>query len=331
MLWGRKDAKKATPAPDVKAKTKAKAKKGKAKIGSTLKGIGPAYQDKYARAGLRVGDVLRPDFEERYAALKEAHLSVLGFTDFDISQLPDLEQTWFASLENLRAFRIEETEYLLNKSLSAGQNVLAEGAQGSLLDIDFGSYPYVTSSSTMAAGACIGLGVAPKHVREVFGVFKAYCTRVGSGPFLTELHDEVGEQIRQTGQEFGSTTGRPRRTGWLDLPALAYTCMLSGVTQLMMMKADVLADREEVKVCNRYLIHGESSDYYPAGPEAADAHPVYDAMPGWEAATTPATYEALPQGLQRYTEHIEHFTGLPITLISNGPDRKDTLLRPLSA
>ena len=303
------------------------AQKGDAKIGSTLRGIGPAYQDKYARAGLRVGDVLRADFADRYAQLKAAHLVVLEHLGHDKETLPALEEAWFAAVERLRGFRIEDTEYLLNDALAQGHKVLAEGAQGSLLDIDFGSYPFVTSSSTMAAGACTGLGVAPRHVAEVFGVFKAYCTRVGAGPFPTELHDAIGEQIRRQGHEFGSTTGRPRRTGWLDLPALKYACMLSGVTQLMMMKADVLAGMEPIEVCTAYELAGQTTTHYPAGPEAAEVTPVYTQRPGWAASATPARFEQLPGGLQQYVAYLEAETGLPITLISNGPDRVDTVLR----
>ncbi len=303
------------------------AQKGDAKIGSTLRGIGPAYQDKYARAGLRVGDVLRADFADRYAQLKKAHLVVLDHLSHDLEALPELEANWFAAVERLRAFRIEDTEYLLNDALAQGQKVLAEGAQGSLLDIDFGSYPYVTSSSTMAAGACTGLGVAPRHVAEVFGIFKAYCTRVGAGPFPTELHDATGEQIRRQGHEFGSTTGRPRRTGWLDLPALKYACMLSGVTQLMMMKADVLAGMEPIEVCTAYRLDGRTTTYYPAGPEAAEVTPIYTQRPGWPTSATPGHFEQLPNGLRQYVSYLEAETGLPITLISNGPDRVDTVLR----
>lgn len=301
--------------------------KGDAKIGSTLKGIGPAYQDKYARAGLRVGDVLRADFRERYEAQRAGHFVMLDFLQCDTSPLAEMEADWFAAIERLKAFPIEDTEYVLNDALRMGKDVLAEGAQGSLLDIDFGSYPFVTSSSTMAAGACIGLGVAPQHVREVYGIFKAYCTRVGSGPFPTELHDAVGEQIRKQGHEFGSTTGRPRRTGWLDLPALKYACMLSGVTQLMMMKADVLAGMEPIQVCTGYELDGGFTDHYPAGPEAAEVSPVYQSVPGWPSSPTPETYEAFPTGLRQYIEYIEGETGLPVSLISNGPDRDDTLLR----
>ena len=224
--------------------------KGDAKIGSTLKGIGPAYSDKVARQGLRLGDILSPNFKKRYQDLVAKHTQILDFYQFEFD-ITEAEKDFFSAVEFIKEFDLQDTEYVVNDAIKSGQKVLAEGAQGSLLDIDFGSYPFVTSSNTTAAGVCSGLGVAPSTIGEVFGIFKAYCTRVGSGPFPTELHDALGEQIRQEGREFGSTTGRPRRTGWLDLPALKYSIMLNGVTQLIMMKVDVLNILDEVKICKR--------------------------------------------------------------------------------
>ena len=303
------------------------ASKGVNKIGSTLRGIGPAYQDKYARAGLRVGDLLRPDFEERYKALKESHLAVLNYMGADIATLPALEEEWMSTLQHLRLFKIEETEYLLNDALAAGKEILAEGAQGALLDIDFGSYPFVTSSSTMTAGACTGLGVAPKHIRHVYGIFKAYCTRVGSGPFPTELHDATGEQIRRQGHEFGSTTGRPRRTGWLDLPALRYACMISGTTHLLMMKADVLSGVSDLQVCTHYEQNGDKTVHFPAGVSEFEAVPIYETLAGWGQTDGRADWAALPSTLQDYVTYIEAGTELPITMVSLGPDRNETVMR----
>ena len=302
------------------------AQKGINKIGSTLRGIGPAYQDKYARHGLRVGDLLSPDFNAAYARLRQTHLHQLAQLGGDASLLPELEAEWHQCLDLIRSFRLEDTEYLLNDALQAGQAVLAEGAQGSLLDIDFGSYPYVTSSSTMAAGACTGLGVAPKWVRHVFGVFKAYCTRVGSGPFPTELHNEIGEQIRRQGFEFGSTTGRPRRTGWLDVPALRYAAMTSGVTHLLMMKADVLSGLDTLEVCTAYETDGQRSPRYPAGAEDR-ARPLYEAQHGWQ--NLGGVYDslaAMPRSLQAYVAFIEKQAGLPISMVSTGPDRVETVM-----
>ncbi len=301
------------------------ARKGEAKIGSTLKGIGPAYQDKYARSGLRIGDLIRPEFRTLYDKAKQDHLVMIDFMQGDTDRLAEFEAQWFEAIELLKEFRFEETEYLLNHHLKTGKDILAEGAQGSLLDIDFGSYPFVTSSSTSAAGACIGLGVAPRYIREVFGVFKAYCTRVGSGPFPTELEDETGETIRRQGAEFGSTTGRPRRTGWLDLPALDYACMISGVTRLMMMKADVLSGLPEVKVGIGYGTRGSST--FPPLP---GTEPNYIRMAAWGDIETdtggrPAGMEEMPEALQAYTHFIEQDTGLPVSLLSYGPDRNQTV------
>ncbi len=238
------------------------ASKGKNKIGSTLKGIGPTYMDKTGRNGLRVGDVERHDFKEKYNALVEKHKQLLSFHNYEYN-LAELEPAWFEGIEALKQLQLIESEHYLNNALAAGKKVLAEGAQGSLLDIDFGSYPFVTSSNTVCSGACSGLGIAPNRIGNVIGIFKAYCTRVGSGPFPTELEDEVGEKIRQIGREFGSTTGRARRTGWLDIPALKYAIMINGVTELIMMKADVLSDFDTLKICTHYTYNGKVIDYLP--------------------------------------------------------------------
>lgn len=256
---------------------------GKMKIGSTLKGIGPTYTDKTARRGLRVGDIMSPDFKNRYENLKARHLQEIKNLDFDINTLSldgmsfdEYEKTWFDAVEFMKKFQVVESEYYINKALDEGKRILAEGAQGSMLDVDFGSYPFVTSSSTMAAGVCSGLGVAPSRVGRVFGIFKAYCTRVGTGPFPTELFDEMGEQLRKNGGEFGATTGRPRRTGWLDIPALKYACMMSGVTDLMMMKSDVMNDIKEIKVCVGYEYYGKVIDYLPFDACTETMKPVYE-------------------------------------------------------
>lgn len=303
--------------------------KGDAKIGSTLKGIGPTYQDKYARQGLRVGDIIAPNFRQRYQELTQKHKTLLDFYQFDYSSLEEIEQTFFEAIDYLAGFKLVDSEYMINKSIDQNETVLAEGAQGSLLDIDFGSYPFVTSSSTMAAGACHGLGVAPKHIGEVYGIFKAYCTRVGSGPFPTELHDEAGERMRKEGNEFGSTTGRPRRCGWLDLPALKYAIMINGVTQLLMMKADVLNIFEEIKICTSYrYADGTESDMIPHDLQAEKVEPVYTTLKGWNCSLEDArNYEDLPAELHAYVEYLETALNLPITLISTGPDRKQTILR----
>jgi adenylosuccinate synthase len=303
--------------------------KGDAKIGSTLKGIGPTYQDKYARQGLRVGDILSPDFDVRYNNLLQKHKAFLDFYKFDYSALPELEKTFFEAIEFLKGFKLVDSEYVINDALQKGQTVLAEGAQGSLLDIDFGSYPFVTSSSTMAAGACSGLGVAPRHIGEVYGIFKAYCTRVGSGPFPTELHDEEGERMRKEGNEFGSTTGRPRRCGWLDLPALKYAIMINGVTQLLMMKADVLNIFEEIKVCTQYrMADGTLTGSLPHDLLAEKVEPVYEVLKGWNCSLDAANgWDGMPAELHQYVAYLEKALQVPITLVSTGPDRKQTIIR----
>ncbi len=305
--------------------------KGAAKIGSTLKGIGPTYQDKYARRGLRVGDIRLPDFESRYRALVEAHKTILDYYGYDYHDLAEGEAVFFEAIAFLQTQNQVDSAYLINDALREGQAVLAEGAQGSLLDIDFGSYPFVTSSSTMAAGACTGLGIAPNQIGRVLGIFKAYCTRVGSGPFPTELHDEAGEVLRREGQEFGATTGRPRRCGWLDLPALRYACMLNGVSELLMMKADVLNQFDQIKVCTHYQMpNGEVTDRLPFDLCAQELAPVYETFTGWQQSLDGAAdFDQLPAPLLTYVAMIERAVGVPITLVSVGPDRTQTLQRAL--
>ena len=302
--------------------------KGKDKIGSTLKGIGPSYQDKIARNGLRVGDILAPGFNERYRNLVNKHEAVLQHHDFEYD-LVEVEKPFFEAIEFLRDFNLINSEYLINDCVNTDQTVLAEGAQGSLLDIDFGSYPYVTSSNTMTAGACTGLGVAPKNIGEVFGIFKAYCTRVGGGPFPTELFDEVGKAIQDEGHEYGATTGRPRRCGWLDLPALKYAIMINGVSQLFMMKADVLSILEEIKICTKYkLADGTETEEMPFQLMDEEITPVYETMAGWKSdLTNIKSYEDFPVELKDYVTYIEKATGVPIKIVSVGPDRTQTILR----
>lgn len=303
--------------------------KGKDKIGSTLKGIGPTYTDKVGRHGLRVGDILSPSFDKKYQTLVAKHKQQLEFLEFQIEDFEEAEKTFFESCDFLKQFKITETEYLVNKQLSEGKRVLAEGAQGSLLDVDFGSYPFVTSSSTTAAGVCSGLGVAPGKIGEVYGIFKAYCTRVGSGPFPTELSDETGEAMRKEGNEFGATTGRPRRCGWLDLPALKYTVMLNGVTQLVMMKSDVLNIFEELQVCTRYkLADGSITDQMPFDLCDLDVTPVYEKIKGWNCSLEGITdFEKLPKELKEYVSYIEEKVGVRVSYVSTSPDRTATIKR----
>jgi adenylosuccinate synthase len=303
--------------------------KGDQKIGSTLKGIGPSYQDKYARQGLRLGDILSADFDSRYAQLKNSHLDLLEKGGWDNEELADMENGFFESLEKIRRFQIVNTEYLLNDCLTKGQSILAEGAQGAMLDIDFGSYPFVTSSSTTAAGACTGLGIAPRHIRKVIGITKAYCTRVGSGPFPTELKEETGEKIRVAGHEFGSTTGRPRRTGWLDLPALRFANMVNGTTEMLIMKGDVLDGFDEVKVCTAYNDqHGRVSKELPYDMARTDVYPVYQTMKGWpEGLHSANSWDTLPQSFRDYCTFLEAELGIPFSFISTGPGREQTILR----
>lgn len=303
---------------------------GKLKIGSTLKGIGPTYTDKTARRGVRVGDILSPDFLSRYNKLKETHLAMIRNLNLDIDtfkldnmSFEEYEKTWFDAVDFLKQFRFIESEYYINDALDKGKRVLAEGAQGSMLDVDFGSYPYVTSSSVVAAGACIGLGVAPVRVGKVYGIFKAYCTRVGMGPFHTELFDEVGETLRAKGHEFGATTGRPRRTGWLDLPALKYACIINGVTNLMMMKSDVMNDFEEIKVATAYEYDGKVIDYLPYEAAKINLKPVYTTLKGWNCNIT----DIIPNELEQYIGFIENYLGVPVSFVSYGPDRTENIVR----
>ena len=300
--------------------------KGKDKIGSTLKGIGPTYQDKIGRLGLRVGDTLLPDFHERYKSLRDKHLETLKFLQFDY-ELEASEENFFVAIEFLKEFELIDSEYFVNEKLRANNSVLAEGAQGSLLDIDFGSYPFVTSSNTMVAGACTGLGIPPSSVGEVYGIFKAYCTRVGSGPFPTELISEVGEKLREVGHEVGATTGRPRRTGWLDLPALKYSVMINGVTQLLMMKADILAYFDEINICTSYKLgNGEETERLSFAMMSEDVEPIYKTFESWDIFdTVPDSLDELPYQLKKYIRFIEEEVGVPITVVSVGPDRTETV------
>lgn len=303
---------------------------GKMKIGSTLKGIGPTYTDKTARRGLRVGDMMSPDFKNRYENLKARHLQEIKNLDFDLDTLvidgmsfAEYEKAWFDSIDFMKKFQVVESEYYINNALGDGKKILAEGAQGSMLDVDFGSYPFVTSSSTMAAGVCSGLGVAPSTVGKVYGIFKAYCTRVGTGPFPTELFDETGEQLRKNGHEFGATTGRARRTGWLDIPALKYACMLSGVTDLMMMKSDVMNDIKEIKVCVGYEYNGKVIDYLPFEACVETMKPVYETLPGWNCEIN----KSIPEKLEEYIRYIEGKVGVPVRFVSYSPDRNSNFYR----
>jgi adenylosuccinate synthase len=301
--------------------------KGKGKIGSTLKGIGPTYMDKTGRNGLRVGDTEADNFKEQYDTLKNKHLALLSHYDFDTSALANLEKEWFAAVEEMKAIPFIDSEHHVNRARVAGKRILAEGAQGSLLDIDFGSYPFVTSSNTIAAGACTGLGIAPGNIGEVYGIFKAYCTRVGSGPFPTELFDDNGKELAEKGHEFGATTGRPRRCGWLDLPALKYATMLNGVTQLIMTKADVMSDMDTIQICTHYKYRGEVIDYLPYDICNFDAEPVYKEIPGWKTDLTDVSSpDQFPSQLNDYIAFIEKEVGIPVKIVSVGPDREQTII-----
>jgi adenylosuccinate synthase len=302
--------------------------KGKAKIGSTLRGIGPTYMDKTGRNGLRVGDVTSPNFLEKYETLKQKHLNLLGqypAVEFDLA---GEEQKWMDSLQLLRSLNHVDCEYFINQALADGKRILAEGAQGSMLDIDFGTYPYVTSSNTITAGVCTGLGVAPSTIKDVIGITKAYCTRVGSGPFPTELHDETGELLRKEGAEFGATTGRPRRCGWIDLPQLKYAIMVNGVTQLNVTKLDVLNIFDTIYAATHYKIDGELTDQLPFDLCDTEVEPVYEAFAGWEQSLEAGSaYADLPAAARHYLEALERYLGLPITIISVGPERASLVLK----
>lgn len=300
--------------------------KGKEKIGSTLKGIGPAYMDKTGRNGLRVGDCALASFEQRYRSLLNKHTELLKLYDYDYTaELAEMEKAWMESLQIFKKMKVIDTAYFVNDLLQQNKAVLAEGAQGSLLDIDFGSYPFVTSSNTITAGACTGLGIAPGRINKVIGIFKAYCTRVGSGPFPTELENETGELIRKTGNEFGATTGRARRCGWLDLPALKYACMINGVTDLVMTKSDVLAMFDKIPVCISYNINGVDTVELPYD-ISVPITPVYQELEGWSADLTGITTQKdMPAQLVSYVKFVENYLGLPVTYVSVGPDRKQMI------
>ncbi len=298
--------------------------KGDAKIGTTGKGIGPTYTDKISRNGLRLGDVFS-NFEEKYNKAKQRHLHLLKTLGVE-QNVAQLEKRWLEAIEYIKQFDIIDSEYYMNRQLQEGKSILCEGAQGSLLDVDFGSYPFVTSSNTISAGACSGLGIAPCHIGDVYGIFKAYCTRVGSGPFPTELFDETGEKIRELGHEFGAVTGRERRCGWIDLVALRYTIMLNGVTQLIMMKSDVLDSFATIKACDAYEIDGKTTRDFPFNIENG-VNPIYTELKGWQADMTKITDEKdFPQEFKDYMKFLEEKLGVPITIVSVGPDREQTII-----
>ncbi len=300
--------------------------KGNEKIGSTLKGIGPAYMDKTGRNGLRVGNLLDKSFTTDYIKIRMKHQRLLDNFNFQ-EDINSWEEEFFEAMEFLREFKIVNGEYFINEKIQKGQRVLAEGAQGSMLDVDFGTFPFVTSSNTISAGVCTGLGIPPQKIREVFGISKAYCTRVGSGPFPTELHDETGEQLRKTGNEFGSTTGRPRRCGWIDLIALQFACMINGVTQIIMTKADILDELEELKVCNGYKINGEEKNYVPFQMNKVDIVPQYKTFAGWKKDITAVSeFAAMPEEMKTYIKYLNEFLGVPVKYISNGPGRDQLVM-----
>lgn len=301
--------------------------KGSAKIGTTGKGIGPTYTDKISRNGLRVCDLLH-NFDAKYEAARNRHVARLESLGADLQTLPELETKWKDALDYIKSFSIIDSEYLINGYLNDGKSVLCEGAQGTLLDVDFGSYPFVTSSNTVTAGACSGLGIAPNRIGEVFGIFKAYCTRVGSGPFPTELFDETGKKIRDLGHEYGAVTGRERRCGWIDLVALRYAIMIDGVTQLIMMKSDVLDSFSTIKACTAYRIDGKETDIFPFDIDAVNIEPVYTELPGWQTDLTKMKSEdELPAAFMDYVHFLEEQLHTPITIISIGPDRSQTIFR----
>ncbi|MCM1151670.1 MAG: adenylosuccinate synthase [Alistipes sp.] len=302
------------------------AAKGSGRIGTTGKGIGPTYTDKVSRNGMRVGDLLSPDFPQIYARAKARHEGILRSLDFayDISEL---ERQWFEAVEFLKRFEFVDSEYFINDALAEGRSVLAEGAQGTLLDVDFGSYPFVTSSNTVCAGVCTGLGIAPNRIGEVYGIFKAYCTRVGAGPFPTELFDETGERLCSLGHEFGAVTGRKRRCGWLDLVALKYSIMINGVTQLIMMKSDVMNDFDTIRVATAYEVDGRRTSCFPYSIDG-ELKPLYTDFEGWKCDLRGCrSFDEFPAAFRRYVEFIEQETGVPVRIVSVGPDRSETIVR----
>ena len=300
--------------------------KGKNKIGSTLKGIGPTYMDKTGRNGLRVGDILSPNFENKYKTLVAKHINILKHYENFKYELEELETNWFEGIETMKKLQFVDSEHYINKALNEGKKILAEGAQGTMLDIDFGTYPFVTSSNTITAGTCTGLGVPPNKIGNIIGIFKAYCTRVGSGPFPTELHDNDGELMRKEGHEFGATTGRPRRCGWIDLVQLKYAIMINGVTELSMMKGDVLSIFDEIKACTHYIINGKKVTEFPYDINDHDITPIYESIPGWkEDLTELEKLEDSPDTFVSYVNYLEKQLNVPIRVVSVGPDRKQTL------
>ena len=300
--------------------------KGNEKIGSTLKGIGPAYMDKTGRNGLRVGDLLDKGFISQYIKIRLKHQRLLDSYNFQ-EDISAWEDEFFESIELLRDFKIVNGEYFINDKIQQGKKVLAEGAQGSMLDVDFGTFPFVTSSSTISAGVCTGLGIAPQKIKDVYGVSKAYCTRVGSGPFPTELNDETGELIRKIGSEFGATTGRPRRCGWIDLVALNFACMINGVTKIIMTKTDILDSLPELNVCTGYNVNGEEKNYVPFQMTQVKIDPIFKSFAGWETdITAMSKYEELPQNMKNYIDYINKFLKVPVKFISNGPGRDQIIL-----
>ena len=304
------------------------AAKGHEKIGSTLKGISPAYMDKTGRNGLRVGDILSENFSKKYQQLRKKHQQILGNFSFD-EDISAAENEFFEALEFLKTLKIINGEYFINDAITPGKKILAEGAQGSMLDVDFGTFPYVTSSNTITAGVCSGLGISPQKIKEVIGITKAYCTRVGSGPFPTELNDEMGELIRQNGNEFGSTTGRPRRCGWIDLVALHFACMINGVTQVVMTKADVLDTIDLLKVCNKYKVNGEETTQVPFQMEGKNVEPLYKEFEGWKTdITSIKNYKKLPAQMDTYINYINSTLGVPVKYISNGPGTDQIIVAP---
>ncbi len=299
--------------------------KGNEKIGSTLKGIGPAYMDKTGRNGLRVGDLLDDDFPNQYKRLRAKHQILLDGMHFQ-EDVTKMEEEFFEALEFLRQFKIVQGEYFINEILRQGKTVLAEGAQGSMLDVDFGTFPFVTSSNTISAGVCTGLGIAPQQIREVIGVTKAYCTRVGGGPFPTELEDETGDRLRKAGSEFGATTGRPRRCGWIDLVALRYACMINGVTSLVMTKSDVLDDFDQLQMCIKYRINGKETEEIPFQMLQQPIEPVFSAFEGWKKdITTTKDFQSLPEEMKRYISFIDSYLNVKVSYISNGPGRSQLI------